>query len=162
MGIIDNAIGTLFYGRRRPDAQVQRQLECALACESELKAQLAQLQLATSADAPGLDVKLDLMRFDVARETAEVARLQVELDKAQEDLKLEKANRSAAIHLLRKHGVVDGVGYASFSREQRVELIAGAMEEVAGKDTTIRWRERLQAHASSRPKNGPSGGGPTY
>lgn len=162
MGIIDTAIGTLFHGRRRPDTQVQRQLDRTLKRESELTAQLTQLRLATSAQAPGLDVKLDLMRFDVARETAEVARLQAALDQAQEDLKLEKANRSAAIHLLRKHGVVDGVAYASFSREQRVELIAAAMEEVAGKDTTIRWRERSPAQASSRPKDGPAGGGPTY
>jgi hypothetical protein len=162
MGIIDNAIGTFFHGRRRPDTQVQRQLERALKRESQLTAQLTQLRTDTSAQAPGLDVKLDLLQFDVARETAEVARLQAALDQAQEDLKLEKANRSAAIHLLRKHGVVEGVAYASFSREQRVELIAAAMEEVAGKDTTIRWRERSPAQASSRPKDGPAGGGPTY
>jgi hypothetical protein len=162
MGIIDNAIGTFFHGRRRPDAQVQRQLERTLKRESELTAQLTQLRATNFTDAPGLDVKLDLLRFDVARETAEVSRLQAELDKAQEDLKLEKANRSAAIHLLRKHGVVDGVAYASFSREQRVELIAAAMEEVAGKDTTIRWRERSPAQASSRAKDRPSGDGPSY
>jgi hypothetical protein len=162
MGIIDNAIGTFFHGRRRPDTQVQRQLERTLKRESELTAQLSQLRLATFADAPGLDVKLDLLQFDVARETAEVARLQAALDKVQEDLKLEKANRSAAIHLLRKHGVVEGVAYASFSREQRVELIAAAMEEVAGKDTTIRWRERSPAQASSRSKDRPAGDGPSY
>jgi hypothetical protein len=162
MGIIDNAIGTFFHGRRRPDTQVQRQLERTLKRESELTAQLSQLRLATFADAPELDVKLDLLQFDVARETAEVARLQAALDKVQEDLKLEKANRSAAIHLLRKHGVVEGVAYASFSREQRVELIAAAMEEVAGKDTTIRWRERSPAQASSRSKDRPAGDGPSY
>jgi hypothetical protein len=162
MGIIDNAIGTLFRGRRRPDTQVRRQLEHMLKRESELTAQVAHLRLAASVDAPGLDVKLDLMRFDVARETAEVGHLHAALEKAQGDLMLEKANRSAAIHLLRKHGVVNGVAYASFSREQRVELIAAAMEEVAGKDTTIRWRERAPARASSRSKDGPAGGGPTY
>jgi len=58
--------------------------------------------------------------------------------------------------------VVNGVAYASFSREQRVELIAAAMEEVAGKDTMIRWRERSPARASSRSKDGPSGGGVAY
>ena len=94
-----------------------------------------------------------MMRFDVARETAEVGHLHAALEKVQGDLMLEKANRSAAIHLLRKHGMVNGVAYASFSREQRVELIAAAMEEVAGKDTTIRWRERAPARASSRSKD---------
>jgi hypothetical protein len=53
---------------------------------------------------------------------------------------------------LKKHGVIDGVAYASFTREQRVELIAVAMDEVAGKETTSRWRARSPAAKSGKSK----------
>jgi hypothetical protein len=150
MGIIDNALETLFPGRRRSDSGVQRQLERTLKREFELTQQLAKLRLQGAASAPELEIRLDLLQFDLAREKSEVTRLETELQKARDDLKLEKANRSAAIHLLKKHGVIDGVSYASFTREQRVELIAQAMDEVAGKDLTSRWRERSPANMLPR------------
>jgi hypothetical protein len=158
MGIIDNAIGTLFHNRRRPHRTlVRRQQQSTLSYDSNLTEQVTHLQLARFARTPAVDVTLDLMRFDLARETAEVARLGAALEKAQDDLKLERANRAAAVHLLRKHGVVEGVAYASFSRSQRVELIAAAMEEVAGHETTRRWRDRSPAQGSSRSRQQPSG-----
>jgi len=152
MGIIDSALETLFHSRRSQSA-MERQLERTLKREVELTRQLAKLRLENSESAPELGIRLDLLQFDLAREKSEVARLAAELQKAQDDLKLEKANRSAAVHLLKKHGVIDGVAYASFTREQRVELIAQAMDEVAGTDLTSRWRERSPANAQPRSRH---------
>jgi hypothetical protein len=149
MGILGNTFSTLFRGHGRSDPGMAQKLERALRRESDLKRELTQLRLGTSSDAPGDDVKMDLMKFDVAQEKAAVASLTAALLSAQEDLELEKANRSAAVHLLKKHGAIDGVAYASFTREQRVELIAAAMDEVAGKEMTSRWRARSPASAKS-------------
>jgi hypothetical protein len=149
MGILDNTINSLFRGPGLFNSGVAQKLERALQREKSLKSQLAQLQLRLSANAPDLDIKMDLLQFDVAQEKATVANLTAALIKAQEDLELEKANRSAAIHLLKKHGEVDGVAYSSFTREQRVELIATAMDEVVGRETTRRWRARSPASAKS-------------
>lgn len=149
MGILANTFSTLFCGHGRSHPGLAQKLERALRREGDLKRELTQLQLRLSSVEPGIDVKMDLMKFDVAQEKAAVANLTAALLNAQEDLELEKANRSAAIHLLKKHGVIDGVAYASFTREQRVELIAVAMDEVAGKETTSRWRARSPASAKS-------------
>jgi hypothetical protein len=149
MGILDNTFSALFRGPGRSNSGVAQKLERTLQRESALKRELAQLQLRVSASTPDLEIKMDLLQFDVAQEKATVANLTAALFKAQEDLELEKANRSAAIHLLKKHGVVDGVAYASFTREQRVELVATAMDEVVGRETTSRWRARSPASAKS-------------
>ena len=149
MGILDNTFSTLFRGAARSNPAVTQRLERTLERESALRRELAQLKTRVSASAPELQVKIDLMQFDVAQEKAAVASLTAALMQAQEDLELEKANRSAAIHLLKKHGVVDGVAYSSFTREERVELIASAMDEVVGSETTIRWKARSPASARS-------------
>jgi peptidoglycan hydrolase CwlO-like protein len=162
MGILDNTFSTLFGGQGRSNPGVVQKLERTLQRESALKRQLAQLQLRLSANAPDLDVKMDLLQFDVAQEKATVANLTAALLKAQEDLELEKANRSAAVHLLKKHGVVDGVAYASFTREQRVELVATAMDEVVGSETTSRWRARSPASVKSSSARESRGGSGSY
>ena len=149
MGILGNTFSTIFRGNGQSAPGMAQKLERALRREGDLKRELTQLQARVSAMPPDIEVKMDLMKFDVAQEKASVASLTTALLEAQENLELEKANRSAAIHLLKKHGVVDGVAYASFTREQRVELIAVAMDEVAGKETTSRWRARSPASARS-------------
>jgi hypothetical protein len=149
MGILGNTFSTLFRGNGQSAPGMAQKLERALRREGDLKRELTQLQLKGSASGPDLDVTMDLMKFDVAQEKAAVASLTAALLSAQEDLELEKANRSAAVHLLKKHGVIDGVAYASFTREQRVELIAVAMDEVAGREMTSRWRARSPASAKS-------------
>ncbi|AME26588.1 hypothetical protein AX768_24795 [Burkholderia sp. PAMC 28687] len=149
MGILDHTFSTFFRGGARSNPAVTQRLERTLERESALRRELAQLKTRVSASAPELQVKMDLMQFDVSQEKAAVASLTAALMQAQEDLELEKANRSAAIHLLKKHGVVDGVAYSSFTREERVELIASAMDEVVGSETTIRWKARSPASARS-------------
>jgi hypothetical protein len=150
MGILNNTFSTLFRSGARATPAATQRLERTLERESALRRELAQLKSRVSAtSAPELQVKMDLMQFDVAQEKATVASLTAALMQAQEDLELEKANRSAAIHLLKKHGVVDGVAYSSFTREQRVDLIASAMDEVVGHDTTTRWKARSPASAKS-------------
>jgi hypothetical protein len=96
-----------------------------------------------------LKAELDVLKSELARERAMFAILVAELQTAEAELTLEKANRSAAVFLLKKYGVVDGAAYASYSREQRVELLAAAMDEVVGKDTTSRWRARSPASRKS-------------
>jgi len=154
MGILDNTFSTLFRAGARSDPAVTQRLARTLERESALRRELALLKTRVSASAPELQVKMDLMQFDVAQEKAAVASLTAALMQAQEDLELEKANRSAAIHLLKKHGVVDGVAYSSFTREERVELIASAMDEVVGSETTIRWKARSPAKAKSSSGKG--------
>ncbi|KQR74237.1 hypothetical protein ASG35_20895 [Burkholderia sp. Leaf177] len=154
MGILDSTFSTLFRGSGRSNPAVTQRLERTLERESALRRELAQLKTRVSASAPELQVKMDLMQFDVAQEKAAVASLTAALMQAQEDLELEKANRSAAIHLLKKHGVVDGLAYSSFTREERVELIASAMDEVVGSETTIRWKARSPASTRSQSGKG--------
>lgn len=154
MGILDNTLFTFFRGDARANPAVSQRLERTLERESALRRELAQLKTRVAASAPELQVKMDLMQFDVTQEKAAVASLTAALMQAQEDLELEKANRSAAIHLLKKHGVVDGVAYSSFTREERVELIASAMDEVVGNETTLRWKARSPASAKSSPRKG--------
>jgi hypothetical protein len=100
MGILGNTFSTLFRFHGRSHPGLAQKLERALRREGDLKRELTQLQLRMSSDEPGIDVKMDLMKFDVAQEKAAVASLTAALLSAQEDLELEKANRSAAVHLL--------------------------------------------------------------
>ena len=152
MGIIESTFGSLLRRRGGPQYSRDQLLEQSLKREQNLKGELAQMQLRVSAKTSDLEVKIDLLQFEVSQATSAAGRLQTELDEARNDLEVEKANRSAAVHLLKKHGVVDGVAYSSFTREQRASLIAEAMTEVSGAETTTRWLARAPASSTSAGK----------
>jgi hypothetical protein len=154
MGLIDRAVGALFRRQGRFDNSVQAKLEQHPQQENDavraLELELEQWRAGVPSSSRDVEAELDALRSNVAHEQAALADLEAALQAAEADLQLEKANRSAAVYLLKKHGVVDGIAYASFSREQRVELLAAAMDEVAGKETTSRWRARAPASRRSK------------
>lgn len=145
MGIIDSTFGSLLRRKGSPAYSRDQLLEQSLKRERDLKNELAIMQQRVSARSSDLEVKIDLLQFEVSQRMASIYGLQTDIEAIQSDLEIEKANRSAAVHLLRMHGMVEGVPYGSFTREQRAELIAQAIAELSGDDMRDRWLARAPA-----------------